>query len=101
MSCASVPCSSPRPWFLPSIPPRQPRHHVPDRQEFARAAGPPLQLDLAVGQALRAYDHMPGYADEVGGGELGPWSLVAVVIQDFASRRLEVAEQASAGLVGG
>src|SRR5215211_6745069 len=44
---------------------------------------------------------MPGYADKVGGGELGPGTLVAVVVEHFAPRRLQVAEQASAGLVGG
>ncbi len=48
-------------------------HHL------AVAAGAFLDLDLALGEPARADQHLPGNADQVGGGEFGARPLVEVV----------------------
>ena len=80
---------------------RQARDHIVERDEFRSAARPALQLDLALGEALRPDDDLPGDADQVGGGELGAGALVPVVVEHVAARRREFAIEAGAGLVRG
>ncbi len=46
-----------------------------------------LDLDRAGGDALGADDDLPRHADQVGRSELRPAALVAVVVQDFDTRR--------------
>jgi hypothetical protein len=57
------------------------------RNGLALAGGPVLDLDLALGDAARADDDLPGQADQVGGGELRPLPLVGVVVEHVDSRR--------------
>ena len=46
--------------------PRRPRRETSSRSPVGAA----LELDLALRQPLRADDHLPGHADQIGGGEL-------------------------------
>ena len=64
---------------------RQPRRHVRERQHLPLAGRPALQLDLALGEAARADQDLPGQAEKVGGGELGAGPLVAVVVEHVAA----------------
>ena len=61
------------------------RERLVERQTLA-LAGAALQLDLAVGQALRADDDLPGQADQIHGGELRARPLVAVVVEHVDAR---------------
>ena len=75
---------------------RQPRRHVGERQHLPLARRAALQLDLALGEAARADDDLPGQADQVGGGELGARALVAVVVEHVAAGGVERARRARA-----
>ena len=44
-----------------------------------------FELDLAVGQPLRADQNLPGDANEIGSRELRARPLVAIVIEDVAA----------------
>ena len=58
-----------------------------ERQRLALAGPPVLDLDLAGGDAARPDDHLPGQADQVGGGELAARPLVGVVVEHVLARR--------------
>ena len=64
-----------------------------------------LDLDLAGGSAARPDDHLPGQADQVGGGELAAGALVGVVVEHVRAggrqRRVEFAADAVAVGVAG
>src|SRR5664279_2088807 len=69
-------------------------HHL------ARAAGALFHLDLALGQAARADQHLPGDADQVGGSEFGARPLVEVVIEHLDTLGSEVFVELLAGSIG-
>src|SRR4051794_32217379 len=66
----------------------KPRHDVGNRQELALARGAALELDLALGEALRADEDLPRRADEVGGCELRARAPVAGVEGEGGDRAL-------------
>ena len=94
----ACPSGSP-PWGASE--PLQAGEQIDRGDALALAAGPALQLDLALGEAAGADDDLPGQADEVGRGELGARALVAVVVEHAEAGRLQGGLDLAAGGVGG
>ena len=78
----------------------EPRQGVRRAQQFAAAVGAALDLDLALGEPLRADQHLPGHADQVGGGEFGARPLVEVVVEHVDALGRKRAIELLAGGVG-
>src|ERR1700727_2875362 len=78
----------------------QPCHDLRRVQIFARPVAAPLDLELALGKALRADQNLPGNTDQVGGGELGAGALVGVVVQYFDAPGGELAIKLFARSIG-
>ena len=60
----------------------------------ALAGAAVLDLDLAGRHAARPDDHLPGQADQVGGGELAAGALVGVVVEHVLAGRRQRAHKA-------
>ena len=58
----------------------KPDDRVGGRKHFARSVGAALEFDLAFREAPRPDEYLPWHADQIGGGELGTWPLVKIVI---------------------
>ena len=56
-----------------------------------------LDLGHALLQAARSDDHLPGQADQVHHCKLGPWTIVAIVIEDVDALGLECLVEFLAG----
>src|SRR5690349_12086841 len=70
----------------------EPRHDLVERQLLALARLAVLELGLAGRETLGANHHLPGRADQVHVGELGPGPEVAIVVEnlDTPGRKLVV-----------
>src|SRR5207244_5209601 len=55
------------------------------------AVGATLELDLALGEAPRTDQHLPGDADQVHGCELGTGPLVEVMVEHVEAARGQLA----------
>ena len=58
----------------------KPRQGVGRADQLARSVAAPLDFDLAFGQPLGPDHDLPGNADQIRGGELGPGALVGEFI---------------------
>src|SRR4029078_2921742 len=56
-------------------------HHFRRAEILARTVAAPLDLEFALGEALRPNQNLPGDADQVGGPELRAGALVGIVIE--------------------
>src|SRR5215472_8297004 len=79
---------------------RQPFARIGFCHEFAAAVGALLDLDLALGQALRPDQNLPRNADEIGGSEFRARPLVEVVVEHIDAFGGEFAVKPLAGGVG-
>src|SRR5205085_6590292 len=57
------------------------RHHFHRTEILARTVAAPLDLELALGEALRPDQDLPRDTDQVGGRELRTGALVGIVIE--------------------
>src|SRR5437588_6507511 len=57
------------------------RHHFHRTEMLARTVAAPLDLELALGEALRPDQDLPGDTDQVGGREFRARALISVVIE--------------------
>src|SRR5437764_13988745 len=57
------------------------RHYFRRAEILARTVAAPLDLELALGEALRPDQNLPRDADQVGGRELRAGALVGIVIE--------------------
>src|SRR5437868_5337271 len=57
------------------------RHHFRRAEILARTVAAPLDLELALSEALRPHQNLPGDADQVGGGKFSTGALVGIVIE--------------------
>ena len=85
-------------WIILS---RYPRHHFRRTEILARTVAAPLDLELALGEALRPDQNLPGDADQVGGGEFRAGALVGIVIEHIDALGLKFAIKLLAGAIDG
>src|SRR5690349_15678060 len=69
----------------------QPFHRLGGGQQFARAVGPPFELDLALGEAARTDHQLPWDADQIGCGEFRSGPVVEVVVEHVEPTGSELA----------
>src|SRR5947199_8847606 len=80
---------------------RYPRHHFRRAEILARTVAAPLDLELALGEALRPDQNLPGDTDQVGGRELRAGALVGIVIEHIDALGLKFAIELFAGAIYG
>src|SRR5215207_10102744 len=76
-------------------------HHFHRAEILARTVAAPLDLKLALGEAFRPDQNLPGDPDQVGGGELRARALVGIVIEHIDTLGLEFAIKLLADAVDG
>src|SRR5882672_6705436 len=80
---------------------RYPRHHFHGAEILARTVATPLDLELALGKALRPDQNLPGDTDQVGGGKFRTRTLVGIVIEHVDALGLKFAIKLLAGAIDG
>src|SRR5437764_9510487 len=77
------------------------RHYFHRTEILARTVAAPLDLELALGEALRPDQNLPGDTDQVGGRELRAGALVGIVIEHIDALGLKFAIELFAGAIDG
>ena len=85
---------------MPTVSWRQPVDRIDKAEQLAAAVGPPLDLDLALGEPFRPDQDLPGNADQVGGGEFCSWTLVEIIIEHLDPFGGELAIEPLGGGIG-
>src|SRR3954469_11706937 len=77
------------------------RHHFHRAEILARTVAAPLDLELALGEALRPDENLPGNTDQVGGREFCAGALVGIVIEHVDALGLKFLIKFFAGAIDG
>src|SRR5438876_5969251 len=76
-------------------------HHFRRAEILARTVAAPLDLELALGEALRPDQNLPGDTNQVGGREFRAGTLIGVVIEHVDALGLKLAVKLLAGAIDG